>query len=282
MQFLDIPGNCPCCGAPTSIKTEPVSGVQTLWCTNPNCSAKGSNLLKHFVKRDCMNIDGISESKLSTLVANGIVTDFASIYHIKDKYAQVVSIEGFGQQSFTKMEAAIEKSRNVELHDLIFALGIPNVGLATARVICDYFNNDVGHTVTAKYSDLISIDGIGDVIADSFVNYFIDPVNMEAFKRLIAELHIIKPAAKINASMAGVTICVTGAVNIFKSRREVEELILKLGGKLAKSVSKSTSYLVTNDTTSGSNKNKAAAQYGIPVLSEQEFISKFGLQQYMK
>ena len=281
MQYLNIPGTCPCCGEETEIRQDPDSGVYTLWCINPSCPAKGNKMLEHFVKRDCMNIDGISGAKLQALVDAGIVDDFVSIYHIKDHAYEVMSLEGFGQQSFMKMVKAIEKSREVQLHNLIFALGIPNIGLATAKIICENFNNDISSTVFASYNDLVQINGIGDVIAESFTDYFSNDDNMEQFKNLVKELKIVAPEAKLNSSMSGITICVTGAVNIFKSRREVEDLIVKLGGKLTKSVSKSTSYLVTNDTGTGSRKNKAAAEYGIPVLSEQQFIDKFNLKQYI-
>lgn len=281
MQFLDIPGTCPCCGYKTEVRQDPTSGVYTLWCCNPECNAKGNKKLEHFVKRDCMNIDGISGATLETLVDAGIVTDFTSIYHIKDHRSEIINLDGFGDQSFYKMVQAIEKSRDVQLHNLIFALGIPNIGLATAKLICENFNYDVVNTVFANYNDLVSINGIGDVIAESFTDYFSDEENVKQFTSLVKELRIAKPAARIDASMAGVTICVTGSVYIFKNRREIEDLIVKLGGKLTKSVSKSTSYLVTNDTTTGSNKNKAAAQYGIPILSEQDFIDKFNLQQYI-
>ena len=143
MQFLDIPGTCPCCGYKTEVRQDPTSGVYTLWCCNPECSAKGNKKLEHFVKRDCMNIDGISGATLETLVDAGIVTDFTSIYHIKDHRSEIINLDGFGEQSFYKMVQAIEKSRDVQLHNLIFALGIPNIGLATAKLICENFNYDV-------------------------------------------------------------------------------------------------------------------------------------------
>ena len=179
------------------------------------------------------------------------------------------------------MVQAIEKSREVQLHNLIFALGIPNIGLATAKLICENFNYDVAETIFADYDELMSINGIGDVIAESFTDYFADEDNRNQFTSLIKELVIKEPVAKIDASMAGVTICVTGSVYIFNNRKEIEDLIVRLGGKLTKSVSKSTSYLVTNDTGTGSRKNVAAAKYGIPILSEQEFIDKFNLSQYI-
>ena len=282
IQKIYIPSYCPCCGAETEIKEDPKSGVLTLWCTNIDCVAKGNRILEHFVTRDAMNIIGVSESTLETLSEAGLITDLASIYHLKDHYNEIVNMEGFGDVSFYKMVTAIDKSRNVKLHNLIYALGIPNIGLATAKLICKNFGNDLAETVCATYDELTNIEGIGDVIAESFVNYFADKDNADAFVRLVKELNVIKEEVSTNTAMAGVTICVTGDVYIFHNRRAIKDLVENLGGKLTGSVSKSTSYLVTNDTTSGSNKNKAAQAYGIPILTEQEFIDKFGLQSYIE
>lgn len=282
IQKIYIPSYCPCCGTETEIKEDPKSGVLTLWCTNIDCGAKGNRILEHFVTRDAMNIIGVSESTLETLSEAGLITDLASIYHLKDHYNEIINMEGFGDVSFYKMVTAIDKSRNVKLHNLIYALGIPNIGLATAKSICKNFGNDLAETVCATYDELINIEGIGDVIAESFVNYFADKDNADAFVRLVKELNVIKEEVSTNTTMAGVTICVTGDVYIFPNRRAIKDLVENLGGKLTGSVSKSTSYLVTNDTTSGSNKNKAAQAYGIPILTEQEFIDKFGLQSYIE
>jgi len=273
-----IPSYCPCCSCETEIREEPKSGVLTLWCPNDYCEAKGNRLMEHFVSRDAMNIDGISGATLQKLSEVGIISDFVSIYHIHEHEDIIVNMEGFGEQSFTNMVNAIDKSRNVKLANLIYALGIPNIGLATAKLICKHFENDMEKTVTASYSDLVNIDGIGEVIAQSFVDYFRDHDNVDQFIKLIDELTIVKEEVSTNTTMAGITICVTGDVYIFPNRRAIKDLVEDLGGKLTGSVSKSTTYLVTNDTTSGSRKNKAAQEYGIPILTEKEFIDKFNLQ----
>lgn len=277
----EIPATCPCCGCETEVHEDPKSGVLTLWCMNANCDAKGNRLMEHFVSRDAMNIDGISTATLITLSDEGIITDLPSIYHIHEHRDEIVNLDGFGITSFMNMCAAIDKSREVKVANLIYAMGIPNIGLATAKLICKHFGNDLYSIVSAKYYQLIEIEGIGDVIAQSFVDYFDDEDNVDQFVRLVKELKLIQEEVNTNTEMAGVTICVTGDVYIFPNRRAIKELVENLGGKLTGSVSKSTSYLVTNDTTSGSNKNKAAAAYGIPILTEQEFIDKFNLQQYM-
>ena len=273
----EIPGICPCCGCPTEIHEDPKSGVYTLWCMNADCEAKGNRLFKHFVSRDAMNIDGISGSTLETLSEAGIITDLPSIFHLDQHQSEIINMSGFGQKSYINMVTAINNARNVKLANLIYSLAIPNIGLATAKLICKHFNYNLADTVAATYDDLINIEGIGDVIADSFVGYFNDEANLDQFIRLVKELNIIHEEVSSDTSMSGVTICVTGDVYIFPNRRAIKDLVESKGGKLTGSVSRSTNYLITNDTTSGSRKNKAAQEYGIPILTEQEFIDKFNL-----
>ena len=274
----EIPGICPCCGCPTEIHEDPKSGVYTLWCMNADCGAKGNRLFKHFVSRDAMNIDGISGSTLETLSEAGIITDLPSIFHLDSHQNEIINMSGFGQKSYINMVNAINNARNVKLANLIYALGIPNIGLATAKLICKNFEFNLADTVAATYDDLTRIEGIGDVIAESFVDYFNDEANLDQFIRLVKELNIVHEEVSTDTSMSGVTICVTGDVYIFPNRRAIKDLVESKGGKLTGSVSRSTDYLVTNDTTSGSRKNKAAQDFGIPILTEQEFIDKFNLQ----
>ncbi|MBO5387550.1 MAG: NAD-dependent DNA ligase LigA [Lachnospiraceae bacterium] len=274
----EIPAHCPCCGCETEIHEDPNSGVLTLWCMNADCDAKGNRLFEHFVSRDAMNIDGISKATLVTFAEAGIISDLASIFKLAEHQDEIVNLEGFGFKSFYNMINAIEKARDVKLANLIYSLGIPNIGLATAKLICKNFGYDMKSTVTATYDQLIQIEGIGDVIAESFVDYFANSDNANHFVRLLNEVRLIKEEVSTDTSMSGVTICVTGDVYIFPNRRAVKEIVENMGGKLTGSVSRSTSYLVTNDTTSGSNKNKAAQAYGIPILTEQEFIDKFNIQ----
>lgn len=277
----EIPSECPECGGETTIYEDPSSGVLTLYCTNPNCTAKGNRLLQHFVSRDAMNIDGISKETLIKFSELGIITDFASIYHIKDKHEQIVYLEGFGEKSFANMVDAIEKSREVKLANLIYALGIPNIGLATAKLLCRSFNNDFVALLEASFEELTSIDGIGGVIADSFIDYFSDNDNMDTVIRLAKEVRIIKEEIKSSNEMSGITLCVTGKVYRFENRDTIKNLVESMGGKLTSAVSKSTSYLVTNDKTSGSSKNRNAQAFGIPILTEDEFIEKFNLEKYL-
>ena len=275
---IEIPGTCPCCGCETEVHEDPNSGVYTLWCPNADCDAKGNRLFEHFVSRNAMNIDGISGATIETLKEAGVLTDLPSIFHIAEHRSDIVNLEGFGETSFANMVYAVDNARNVKVANLIYALGIPNIGLSTAKLICKNFDNDLSAIVEATYTELINIEGIGDVIAESFVSYFEDEDNLDQFVRLVKELHIVHEEVSTDTSMQGVVICVTGAVNIFPNRDAVKQIVESKGGKLTGSVSKSTSYLVTNDTTSGSRKNRAAQEYGIPILTEQEFIDKFNIQ----
>lgn len=276
---VEIPNTCPVCGGPTEIRTDPNSGVYTLYCTNPGCPAKGNRLLKHFVSRDAMNIDGISGATLEKLGEYGIIDSFTSVFRLKN-HPEIINIEGFGITSYKNMLKSVDKARNVKLANLIYAMSIPNVGLQTSKIICKHFNNDLKKTVTASYNELSNIDGVGDIIASSFYNWFHTKENIDEFVDLLSELNIVKEEVK-QASTAdpiyGKTFCVTGSVYIFNNRNQIKEIIESRGGKLTGSVSKSTNYLVTNDTSSGSRKNKAAAEYGIPVITEQQFIDMFNV-----
>lgn len=276
VQLILVPSYCPVCGWETEIKTEPKSGVMTLHCTNPDCGASNLQLFKHFVTRDAMNIDGLSEATLRKFREEGLIEEFADIYQLEQYEDFITSMEGFGWKSYNKLISAIDKSRDVKLANLIYALGIPNVGLQTAKLIAKAANYDVSTFVQMNEYDLMNIEGVGDVIATSVVGWLNNPDNASAFVNLLKEVRIEKQEASSDVSLAGKVFCCTGAVNIFKSRNELKNLIESKGGKLTGSVSAKTNYLITNDTTSGSAKNRAAAQLGIPVITEEEFISMFG------
>lgn len=271
-----IPSHCPACGGETEVRM--IDESESLYCLNDNCPAKGIKLYKHFVSRDAMNIEGLSEATLQRFVDEGLINKLSDIYDINKYKEEIISLEGFGVKSYEKLIASIDKSRNVKLANLIYALGISNVGLNTAKLICKTFNNDLKSTVTADYNSLTRINGIGDTVALSFTSYFRNKKNVDNFVELVKKLHIVKEEVSQNNSMSGMTFCVTGAVEIFPNRRAIKDLIESMGGKLTGSVSRSTSYLVTNDTTSGSNKNKKASEYGIEILSERQFIDKFNIE----
>lgn len=271
----EIPAVCPFCGGQTELAEEPSSGTLTLRCKSGVCGRQDIQKLVHFVSRDAMNIVGLSEKKLLTLNETGFISDAASIYRLRDSISDIANIEGFGMTSAINLINAIEKSKDVKLSNFIYALGIPNVGLQTAKLVCDYFDNDIVKLFGASYYELCGITSVGDIIASSIYGFISNIDNVKKTADIARNLRFVTETPKTN-EMAGLTFCVTGAVEIFNNRKEIQQLIESRGGKLTGSVSSSTSYLITNDTTSGSAKNKAAQQYGIPILTERQFIDKFG------
>lgn len=273
-----IPDECPVCGAETEIRIELSSGVETLYCTNEYCSAKGLRLFTHFVSRDAMNIEGLSISTLEKFMDAGFINEFADIYKLEQYRDEIINMEGFGVRSYEKLIASINKSRNVKLANLIYALGIPNIGLQTAKTLIKAAKYSLKTLIDMDIDDLMSISGIGEVIATSFYEWFHDVNNIQKFVELYKQLNIIPEVESTDNSLAGMTFCCTGAVYIFQSRNHLKEVIESKGGKLTGSVTKNTDYLITNDTTTGSRKNRAAQELGIPVLTEEEFIEKFGIE----
>ena len=276
-QFLEIPRTCPVCGQPTEIRTESRSGVRTLWCNNPNCGQSKNQGFKHFVSRDAMNIVGLSEGVLGKLQDIGCLNTISDIFRLEDWEDELKSIDGFGERSVSKLLDAIEASKQVRLENFIYALGIPNVGLQTAKLIAKHCNYDLDDFRNTDYRSLIMIQGLGDTIATNVDEWLSDENNQAELDEMIGlGLEIIGTDRSVGTSLAGKIFCCTGAVYQFSSRTELKEYIESQGGKLTSAVSAKTNYLITNDTTSGSAKNKAAAALGIPILTEQEFIDQFG------
>jgi len=276
-KFLEIPKVCPVCGQPTTIRTEQRSGVKTLWCTNPNCGQSMNQSLAHFVSRDAMNIVGLSENTLAELSAYEIVNTMSDIFNLGDYAEALTSIDGWGVKKVEKLLDAIEKAKHVKLENFIYALGIPNVGLQTAKLIAKYCKYDLDAFRELDYYQLICVPGLGDTIATNVVEWLEDPDCQGEIDCMLASgLDIIGTDRVVGSSLAGKVFCCTGAVYQFSSRTELKNYIESQGGKLTGSVSNNTNYLITNDTTSGSAKNKAAAALGIPVITEQEFIDMFG------
>ena len=271
----NVPDFCPACGAQTSIHIEESSGVQTLYCDNELCTAKGVRAFDHFVGRDAMNIDGLSEARLQRFVEEGFIETFADIYRLSDYEFEITNMEGFGQKSFDRLMNAIEKSRDVRMANLIYALGIPNIGLATAKLIAKNCNYSIQNLARLTVNDLLQIDGIGDTIAHSFINWMHNRENAKNFIELLKEVRLVHEELSTDTSMKGLVFCCTGKVYQFNNRDEIKELIESKGGKMTGSVTSNTSYLITNDTTSGSRKNREAQKLGIPIISEQEFIDMF-------
>lgn len=267
----DIPAVCPVCGGKTQIRQE--GNAKTLYCTNPECQAKHVKAFTLFVSRDAMNIEGLSESTLEKFIARGFIREYADIFHLDRYRDEIQSMEGFGEKSFQNLEASIEKARTTTLPRVIYGLGIANIGLANARMICRAFDYELDRMLAADQEDLNEISGIGDVIAGAFVAYFKDPVHRRRLEDLLKELTIVEEEGTgAPQTLAGLTFVISGSVTHFANRSEVKTLIESLGGKVTGSVTSKTDYLINNDVESTSSKNKKARELGIPILSEEEFL----------
>ena len=271
---LQIPEECPACHGRTEIRK--VNDVKSLYCTNPECVAKRIKKFTLFVSRDALNIDGLSEETLEKLIDRGFIGNYADIFRLDRYEKEIVDMYGFGQKSYDKLKESIEHARDVDLHALIYALGIPNIGLSNAKMICRAYQYDIDAIRNAKKEELMEVEGIGEIIADSFLNYFQDKKNCRELELLLEQVRIREPE-RINreSAIAGKTFVITGSVNHFANRNEVKELIESLGGKVTGSVTSKTDYLINNDTQSSSSKNKKAKELGIPILSEEDFMKMY-------
>lgn len=268
---IEIPKHCPACGAPTEIRQ--VNDVRALYCTNEFCSAKKLKLFSHFVSRNAMNIDGLSEATLEKFIEEGFLEELYDIYRLEPYRMQIVVMDGFGDKSYENLQKSIEASRETTVDRLLYGLGIMNIGSATAKLICKYFRNDLDAIRHATTEELVEIEGIGQIIAESFVAYFANPENEKRIDELLKEVHFVQPEGEGQPqSFAGVNFVVTGSVNHFANRDEVKAVIEARGGKVTGSVTSKTNYLINNDVTSSSSKNKKAKELGIPIISEEEFL----------
>ena len=271
---LPIPDTCPACGQSTEIRR--VNEVEYLYCTNPDCPAKKIKAFALFASRDAMNIDGLSEATLEKFIARGFIHDFGDIFEISRHREEIVTMEGFGEKSFENLMASLEKARETTLAKVIYSLGIANIGLANAKVICRHFDDDLEKIRRADEEEVSSIDTIGPVIARSLTEYLADPENNRKLDHLMSHLAIKKEEKKGEQIFQNMNFVITGSLEHFDNRNQAKELVESLGGKVTGSVTKKTNYLINNDTTSNSSKNKKARELGIPVISEEEFLKLAG------
>ena len=269
---VEIPDVCPVCGGKTAIRS--VNDAETLYCTNEACSAKKIKSFTLFVSRDGMNIEGLSEATLEKFIARTYIHTFADIFRLSKYREEIVGMEGFGEKSYTNLMESIERARHTTLPRLIYSLGIPNIGVANAKLLCKYFDYDLERLRDADEEEVSSVEGLGEVIAAAVVSYFADETNQKNLDDLCLELTIEKPQESSQTqTFAGKTFVITGSVEHFANRNELKAFIEERGGKVTGSVSKKTDYLINNDTTSASSKNKKAGELGIPILSEEAFLS---------
>lgn len=267
---LQIPDTCPACGSEAKIIKE--NEVEALYCTNPDCAAKKIKAFTLFVSRDAMNIDGLSEATLEKFIARGFIHTFGDIFEISRYKNEIMEMEGFGQKSFDNLMESLENARKTTLAKVIYSLGIANIGLANAKVICRHFDNSLDAIRKADLEEVSAIDGIGPVIARNLVDYFHKEENNQKLDYLMQHLHIQQEEIKSQQIFAGMNFVITGSLNHFSNRNEAKNLIESLGGKVTGSVTGKTTYLINNDTASNSSKNKKARELGIPILSEEEFL----------
>lgn len=267
---LEIPCNCPVCHGKTEVKTSD-EDVETVYCINPSCPAKLIGRFEHFVQRDAMNIIGLSTATIETLINEGFIRNFRDFYHINNYKDKIESLEGFGKRSYEKMWDAINNSRKTELSRVLYAMGISNIGRAASKLICSvYPSPDMLETLTVE--ELTSIDTIGEVLARDFVDFFNNENNLKEYHELLAELEIAEPEKiETDTAISEKIFVITGSVNIWKNRNELTDYIESKGGKVAKSVTSKTNYLINNDSTSNSSKNKKAKELGVAIITEEEF-----------
>ena len=272
---LVIPDKCPVCGREARIRKE--NDVETLYCMNPDCVAKKIKSFSLFTSRDAMNIDGLSEATLEKFIAMGFIHNFGDIFEIGKYKDQIVEMEGFGQKSFDNLMVSLEKAKKTTLAKVIYSLGITGIGLANAKVICKYFDDDIEKIRHADEEEISAIEGIGPVIAGSMADYFKSAENNQKLDHLLSHLHLVHEETSAEQVFAGKTFVITGSVEHFSNRSEAKEFIEARGGKVTGSVTKKTDYLINNDKTSASSKNKKAQELGIPILSEEDFLELAGI-----
>ena len=261
---------CPACGCNTELRRSD-DDIETLYCPNHECPAKHLGRFEHFVQRDAMNIVGMASSTIETLVDNGLLRTYADFYHLSEHKDVITALEGFGERSFEQLTAAAEASRDTELYRVLLSIGIPNIGRAVSRLICDEYP-DPAQLESLTEEQLVSIDGIGEVLAHDYVEFFSNKHNLDEYHALINELNIKVPEKPAETSAIGGKIFViTGSVNIWNNRSELKEYIESKGGKVASAVSGKTDYLINNNSASTTGKNKKAHELGIPIITEEEF-----------
>ena len=267
---LKIPETCPVCGQEARVIRE--NDVESLYCMNPDCVAKKIKAFTLFVSRDAMNIDGLSEATLEKFIARGFIHDFGDIFEIGKYRDEIVDMEGFGEKSFENLMNSLEKAKETTLAKVIYSLGIANIGLANAKVICRHFDDDLEKIRCADQEEISGIDGIGPVIAKSLSVYLKNEENNRKLDHLMGHLHLHREEASGKQIFAGVNFVITGSLEHFANRGQAKKLIESFGGKVTGTVTGKTNYLINNDKASNSSKNKKARELGIPVISEQDFL----------
>lgn len=271
----NIPEKCPVCGEYTEIKKD--NGVEVLFCTNPECLAKQIKAFTHFVSRDAMNIDGLSEATIEKLIAKGLIKELADLFHVEKFKSEIIEMEGFGQKSFNNLVASVKKASLTTPVRLLYSLGIPNIGVANAKNICKNCSYDWERIQNLSIDQLMEIDGIGKIMAEAYVRFFQDEKKQKIVKDILEEIKFEEIESKDNDEqiLASMVFVITGSLNHFENRDALKDLIESKGGKVTGSVTSKTNYLINNDALSSSSKNKKAKELGVEIITEDEFIEKY-------
>ena len=272
---LEIPSVCPVCGETTGIRS--LNDVSSLYCLNEECPAKHVKQFSLFVSRDAFNIEGMSEATLEKLIQHGFLHEPADLFHLDNYHDEIVQLDGFGEKSYQRLMASVQKARKITLAKLIYSLGILNIGLSNARLLCRHYKNDLQALMSASTEELTAIDGIGPVIAGSFTDYFADEHHKKELEDLLGEVEIEQENFEAEDRIFdGKIFVITGSLEHFKNRNALKELLEEKGAKVAGSVSSKTSYLINNDAASASSKNKKARELGVSVITEEELMALMG------
>ena len=272
---LEIPSVCPVCGETTEIRS--LNDVSSLYCLNEECPAKHVKQFSLFVSRDAFNIEGMSEATLEKLIQHGFLHEPADLFHLDNYHDEIVQLDGFGEKSYQRLMASVQKARKITLAKLIYSLGILNIGLSNARLLCRHYKNDLQALMSASTEELTAIDGIGPVIAGSFTDYFTDEHHKKELEDLLGEVEIEQENFEAEDRIFdGKIFVITGSLEHFKNRNALKELLEEKGAKVAGSVSSKTSYLINNDAASASSKNKKARELGVSVITEEELMALMG------
>jgi DNA ligase (NAD+) len=269
--LVKIPEDCPVCKKNTAIRQE--NGVKALYCPNEGCQAKHVKSFTHFVSRDAMGVDGLSEATIEKLIGKGLIKEYADIFHVEQFRHEIISLEGFGEKSFENLVASVNKARKTNPVRLLYSLGIPNVGLSNTKNICRYFNCDWSSMENAEYDQLIQIGGVGDIMAKAYVQFFQNEKNRRLVQNLLQEIEIEAQAEPVQAAektFDGLSFVITGLVERFKNREAMKEAIEAKGGRVTGSVSKNTDFVIAGE--SAGSKLIKAQDLGIRIIKEQELL----------
>jgi len=268
------PDKCSVCGFPTIILQQ--KDAKQLYCTNKNCKAQILKSLTHYVSRNALNMEGLSEATLSKFLERGFIKNYGDLYELSKYSGEIRAMEGFGEKSLTKLLKSVEKSKKTTLERFIYGLGIPNVGLSNAKLLCNHYQNDIDKILAATKEDLESIEGFGEIIAASIIGYFESEENVALLKAILSRLEQVGTESNAKSSaLKGLNFVVTGSLEKFENRKTLQEFIESLGGKVSSSVSKNTDFLINNDINSNSSKNKKAVELNVKIITEQELIDKY-------